>query len=308
MKVKLFTHTDLDGVGCSIIAKLFFGENNVDVVSTGYNNIDRKVQNFIYSKDIKNYSLILITDISVKQELAEIIDKKAKRVLLFDHHPTAMYLNKFDWCTVEPERDNEKICGTKLLYQYLVNIAKKKTNSAIHSFVEIVNKYDTWLWKEKYNDIQPKLLNDLFNLYGFQGFESNILKKLYSCINNELEVFSESEISILENNQANIDKYIKTKCDNMHRKTLFINEEYYEVGIVFAENHISELGNRMCEIYPNIDFAMIITNFETISFRTVKADIDLSQIAEYYGGGGHPKAAGAQIRNNDKIRAIDIII
>lgn len=31
MKYKLFTHTDLDGVGCAILAYLAFGRENVDV-------------------------------------------------------------------------------------------------------------------------------------------------------------------------------------------------------------------------------------------------------------------------------------
>lgn len=31
MKIKIFTHTDLDGVGCAIIAYLVFGKENVDV-------------------------------------------------------------------------------------------------------------------------------------------------------------------------------------------------------------------------------------------------------------------------------------
>ena len=32
----------------------------------------------------------------------------------------------------------------------------------------------------------------------------------------------------------------------------------------------------------------------TVSYRTVKNDIDLSAIAKKYGGGGHPKASGSK--------------
>ena len=30
-KIKLFSHTDLDGIGCAVLAYLAFGEDNVDV-------------------------------------------------------------------------------------------------------------------------------------------------------------------------------------------------------------------------------------------------------------------------------------
>lgn len=44
MKNKLFTHTDLDGVGCAILAYLAFGRENVDVEYCDYSNIDDKVR------------------------------------------------------------------------------------------------------------------------------------------------------------------------------------------------------------------------------------------------------------------------
>lgn len=40
--IKLFTHTDLDGVGCAILAQLAFGKDNVDISYCNYDEIDRK--------------------------------------------------------------------------------------------------------------------------------------------------------------------------------------------------------------------------------------------------------------------------
>ena len=40
MKIKLFTHTDLDGVGCAILAKLAF--ENVDIEYCNYDDINQK--------------------------------------------------------------------------------------------------------------------------------------------------------------------------------------------------------------------------------------------------------------------------
>lgn len=40
MQYKLFTHTDLDGVGCAILAYLAFGRENVDVEYCNYNDVN----------------------------------------------------------------------------------------------------------------------------------------------------------------------------------------------------------------------------------------------------------------------------
>ena len=44
--VKLFTHTDLDGIGCAILAKLAFGDN-VNIEYCNYDNINESVKKFI---------------------------------------------------------------------------------------------------------------------------------------------------------------------------------------------------------------------------------------------------------------------
>lgn len=38
-----------------------------------------------------------------------------------------------------------------------------------------------------------------------------------------------------------------------------------------------------------------MVNQKSISYRTTKDDIDLSEIAKHFGGGGHPKAAGSRV-------------
>ena len=43
--IKLFTHTDLDGVGCAILAKFAFS-NDVDVEYCNYDDIDSKVEEY----------------------------------------------------------------------------------------------------------------------------------------------------------------------------------------------------------------------------------------------------------------------
>lgn len=66
-------------------------------------------------------------------------------------------------------------------------------------------------------------------------------------------------------------------------------------GIVFADKYISELGNELCKLNRELDYIAIV-NMSTcsVSYRTIRDDIDMGMIAKKYGGGGHPKAAGSK--------------
>jgi nanoRNase/pAp phosphatase (c-di-AMP/oligoRNAs hydrolase) len=63
--------------------------------------------------------------------------------------------------------------------------------------------------------------------------------------------------------------------------------------IVFADRFVSELGNTLCEKYPEYDLAVIIDPGACkVSYRTIKDDVDVGKIATLFSGGGHPKSAG----------------
>ena len=53
MKVKLFTHADLDGIGCGVLAKLAFGEN-VDIEYCNYNDINETIAKFLTENQQNN--------------------------------------------------------------------------------------------------------------------------------------------------------------------------------------------------------------------------------------------------------------
>ena len=125
MRVKLFTHTDLDGIGCAVLAYLAFGKENVDVEYCNYDDIDDKVEVFMEDCDLyRSYNQIFITDISVSDSVAnmiDILDRVDRRVQLFDHHGTALFLNKYDWCMIKEDiylPNIIKTCGTELFCVY----------------------------------------------------------------------------------------------------------------------------------------------------------------------------------------------
>ena len=64
----------------------------------------------------------------------------------------------------------------------------------------------------------------------------------------------------------------------------------------FSFHDDADFLDKVLTEHPEIDFVTII-NVEdcTVSYRTIKYDIDLGKdVAALFGGGGHPKAAGSQ--------------
>ena len=164
MKVKIFTHTDLDGIGCAILAYMAFGDrgfdsDKVDVEYCDYKNIDSKLRALGSDHDLYNsYDKIYITDISMSEELAADMDVCCNhdKIQLFDHHATALWLNKYDWCEVKVG-DAVKTSGTELFYVHLLNNGYfddcyPHYMENLDRFVEVVRDYDTWRWKEVLNE------------------------------------------------------------------------------------------------------------------------------------------------------------
>jgi len=300
--IKLFTHTDLDGIGCAILAKLYYGDNHVEVEYCGYNNINEMV----IDCDFEKYEKVYITDLSIDEKVAERVEElngkeylgHATTFTLIDHHETALWLNKYNWAQVKTKRaDEKKESGTSLFFEFLKIKESSLYNPKTYEFVEDVRKYDTWEWK-LLNVKEPKMLNDLFHILGRERFENKILNKLgwgkYKLDDNDL--------LLLQLDKEKIDRYIQQKNDKIKKVKVY----GYTAGVVFAEQYISELGNKICEMNGDIDFCIIIINNEVMSFRTVK-DIDLSKIAKNYGGGGHTKASGALISKEKQKEIIEII-
>ena len=301
-KIKLFTHgADLDGVGCSILAYLAFGRENVDVEYCNYDDVDGKIRKFYLCDNPEEYDAIYITDISVDKEVAAEIDllvTAGQKWRLFDHHATALWLNEYEWCEVRVAYDNGvKTSGTELFFNHLdkhgyldeyedwkvVNISR---------FVIMVRDYDTWRWKGfVHNCFMCKQLNDLFNIYWRYDFIDWVLKNIE--LPNKFPYFNEVDKALLNIKQKEINYYIECKDKQLVEKIDKFGNRY---GFVFSDRYASELGNYLSEVHPELDYiAMVNVSNGTVSYRTVKEDIDLGcEIAHSYGGGGHKKAAGSQ--------------
>ncbi|MNW28222.1 Oligoribonuclease NrnB [compost metagenome] len=296
VRVKLFTHTDLDGIGCAVMGKAAFGADNCDPVYCNYKDVDEKIRDFLMSPEYDNFDVAFITDISVGPELAAMINSSfADRVQLLDHHNTALWLNDYSWAYVSQTEDplpgvndgrkTRLASGTSLFFGYLYSNGFLKDTSLVE-FAEFVRMYDSWEWHDVYNETTANQLNILFGQIGRYKFVDRFVSK------SEV-IFTKSERDMIEAEQFRIERYIKGKMNTVF--PLDIAE--HKAGVVYAEQYHSELGNALSIAYPEYDFIAMI-NFGTmsVSYRSAHEGIDIgADIAKLYGGGGHPKSAGSPI-------------
>ncbi|BCE06893.1 hypothetical protein RSC2_00485 [Bacillus paralicheniformis] len=289
----LYSHNDLDGVGCGILAKVAFGER-VEVRYNSVTGLDMQVGRFLErtkGKE-KQHEGLFITDLSVHQENEERLDQYAEaggKVKLIDHHKTALHLNERSWGMVKVQYEDGRLASaTSLFYEYLIDNGYIQETKAMDQFVELVRLYDTWEW-EQTDALEAKRLNDLFFMVSIDEFEEKMVRRLKES---DAFSFDEFEEKILDMEEEKIERYIRRKRREIVQT--FINAHC--VGIVHAESYHSEVGNELGKTYPHLDYIAILNmGGKKVSLRTIHDETDVSEIAGTFGGGGHAKAAGCPL-------------
>lgn len=290
-KVLLFTHTDLDGVSCFVIAKQHF--NFVRFFLCDYGNIETRMKENMELLD--SFDMVLLTDLSVSVEFAKEYSKLCKEknieFYILDHHEKALQLglNDFDFARILiHNKENKLTCGTELVHEFCLELGSTVTNETIESYIEDVRQYDTWEWKSTGN-LRANDLNTLSHLISSKKYLISFSTKFRK---NKYE-FSEFEKAVLEMEYDKINYYVTKKMKNVTKKEIL----GYSCGIIFAEQYINEIAEELKKD-ESIDIAVII-GFNGVSYRTAK-EIDLNAFAGHFGGGGHIRAAGSTIPETAK--------
>ena len=290
MKNIMFTHNDLDGVGCAIVAKLVF--DDIDLIfCRNPQDCTSLIQKEYEKNKFKGYDRIFVTDISFEESLLEdknILNTFKKKLRMFDHHSTALGLKKFfpEAVIMESDSEGKLVSGTYLFHNYLVETYKMSPRPF---FAEQIRLYDTWDWSKGVS-LMPKYLNLLLYSKGISYFMNTFVERLTRKDINELNMFNQYERDILEFETTRNEKEI---CRNLSN-VIKVKTDSCSIGVVnVTTGDYSTLGNRIC-IEHDVDIAFIF-NVTTggISVRSTRDDIDLGQLMKEAGlGGGHAQAAG----------------
>lgn len=292
-KVLVISHEDdIDGLGGVILGYLAFKDIDYMLIHV---KEQTEIVDFVKNS---NYEKVFITDLGLEDKIADEINELGMNILHFDHHETNVYASKYAFSTVEIQRNGISTCGTELFYLYLKENNLLKDNALIKRFVEDTRAYDNWDWV-KNNNVEANDLNKLFGIVGIDTYISKMVDKLR---NNNKDIFDETDKYLIELNTQEENKLIE-----LSDKSLIIREkDGLKFGIVFGNKFLSIIGNTLCNRHPELDYMLLIDPLEMkVSLRSVR--IDVSKVAESYGGGGHKYAAGFSL-NEEKFKSLLKII
>ena len=318
----IFHHTDLDGMGVKILSILYAKIHHIpyETHCCGYSRIDKEVRKCLMEDAPDG---IIIGDISVDSDTAKMLNNAHKRGMklhLYDHHEPAMFLNEYSWAEVATSINGSACCGTKLLSEASF---MKAISSHMRYFINLVNDWDTWEWKENNNQV-ARQLNSLFSILGEDEFTNYIVDKIYvpsivepsgyhlGYISKETDLFTLKSKIMMETHQKLIDQQVLSCEKYMYTMNLWVQipnkgessrkiphkTVSFKTGIIFLNDNLSEVGDKILDRNPELDILMIMVFPGNISWRTHKdLPISLSKIAKMAtgSGGGHSQASGSNI-------------
>jgi oligoribonuclease NrnB/cAMP/cGMP phosphodiesterase (DHH superfamily) len=292
MAYHLKLHNDLDAVGCRIVAEL----SNLEIASTSYHtysDIDAAILNYINNKEFSEGDTLLIGDICPSTETAVIIDKEVKNGLdveLIDHHKTRAWVKQYDWAHVDLTKS-----ATEILFFLFENKA-----SVIYSdFVKAISAWDMWQLESLYRK-RGEQLNNLLGFIGKNAFVTSFGKNLTADL---VEPYK----TILEHLEARKVQYISQVIrTQLEQARCYVDGFRNKFKVIFASDYISEIGNAILA-HPessDLDYVCVINPiFNACSLRARENGTDVSSIAKFMGGGGHPAAAGFPFSFTEAIEA-----
>lgn len=305
MKVKIFSHkSDPDGIGSVILTSLAYGGELSIHLSKGVEELNESLKKFITANEYEKYDQIFITDLCPSVTLLDTIEQNPslkEKVLIFDHHQSAINTIEYEYSFLHlmEEKENQKCCGTSLFYEYLIS---KKINSNlekefVQTFVELTRLHDTYEWKEK-NREDAYYLQILFQFLGPWGYYYHFAKRMQE---EETFQYIEKEKSWIFNQMESNQKEIQELYDKM----LLVKRKEISFGVFIANyEYRNLLADYLKEHNKEIDAMLLIAGDESrFSFRSINPNIDVNEVAETCGGGGHTQAAGGEL-NKETLQRI----
>ena len=220
---------------------------------------------------------VLITDYSYRKDTLLKLIEKTNKLLVIDHHKTA----EKDLVDIDNKYKifDMKHSGAMLTWFFLFD-----TEPCIMlRYIE-----DRDIWK-----------NELPNINEFAVWWDTIpmeFEQYDKYSNNELflEMIATKGKIFLELNNH----YIKKAVEHSKPKFCTLKNKHYFVAYVDSSVCKSDVGNRIFEKYPLIDFSAVYSiNGDTtlFSLRSTNKHVDVSEVAFSLSGGGHRNASGVKV-------------
>lgn len=327
------SHIDLDGYGAQFITRQLF--NQVAFANSDYGNgiLDQFRGLVARYRAHGGPALFLITDVNLTPAQAEAVVElltpfeDAVALMLLDHHSTGQKTaERFPWYRLDAQR-----CATRLTFE---TFAPRLLDSAsaqsvfLQAVAEHVDAYD--LWQETnprfacgnllsdqildLRDIIPESHADLARDYRHALISNLMRARLRGVTLRELErsvyQFKEDFLTdrraqlpaglLADAEQSLTHKYYhlvaaQTLAD-WETQVDTVNVDGLRGALVFGwpKGIFQTVSNLLLDKRPEYDFFVNVVTTGYLSFRSRAKDLT-PMVARYFGGGGHPRACGANL-------------
>lgn len=295
------THNDADAIGCTMIAS-----NHKDYVAhtifSAIGDADANIIQYLNTHNAPDF--ILITDISIREDTAVLLEKYRDglkeqgvevRLLLVDHHKTNTLSQKHDWAIVVSEDENGvPISAAKLLMLVIRGGIVPSMLTVLDEYIEKISRYDTWEWKRNPSEsMDEENTNILIKQLGLEA----TAKLIYESMSPRGLVIPEYAQTLIDIYKEKRERYLPKVLEN----TVITNFMEYRIALwMESGEYFNESMEYIYLTNPEVDIVWALCpSRRSFSFRTNKDDINLGRFAKMFGGGGHPRAAGANNIESD---------
>lgn len=315
MKILLLSHEgDIDGLGNVVLAKLAFDNLEYHLFTTPV-FLEKKFREMLENDSLSSYDMIFITDLALESPSLELVAQTphlAAKVRVLDHHTTAIEngFGIYSFTKIEECReDGHKRCGTEMFYEYLTEHGLLKKTPILDDFTELTRLEDTWEWKGEGN--RGLKAHDMAILLSGLGVE-NYIDAMYNKVTsqNQTVEFNEDEQNLIASKKREYEMTLQ----NLWENTEILTDEFKNrFGIVYADyeyrNELAEYIRKLAD-KKDIEYIVIVSLEKGVagqkSYRSIDENFDVNEIATLHGGGGHSKAAGVNITEEQKAKSLTL--
>ena len=312
----LITTYESDNWGCyNDISHIVY---NINLIPINYN------QPVDYS-NIKENDIVYVVDFSFEPEVMDEIYNITKNVIWIDHHLSAInkyssYESKYQdssLLTIIPGCRSTLVAGCALTWQYLFGSMRKEdedilyilpdtTREEIYENSPIANRYiaDNDIWAFELADTKKFIAGlGFININTEEGLDkaSVLLGNADKYVDVEIEETIKRGTIILEYKQKELYPRMMSSAKNVRLIPKDDNTEISELSCLAINTspcfNSDVAGDEIKNYDIFIKYSINPYGFSYTFYSTNNSKKSALYVAEYYGGGGHPGAAGARSDN-----------
>lgn len=286
MNMLCIHHNDLDGHCAGAIVKKYvektfphYTKLRFMEIDYAYDDYEKKALDFVKQHPS---TIMWIVDFHFSAEVMKEMIKYVAEIYVFDHHkssaPKIVQYPKKVICHCDFE---SKLAGCELVWEYLFR------QSAVPLAVILIGDRDKWAWKHGQNTAQFTEGLHLYSNYPCDDVWKDLL-------HDNAHVYTDTILEIMHQGKICLqyrDCKFKVFREAWGYEAMLDGHLCYVINIMY-QDAISEMFGEKIDEYDICAATVYKNGLWKISFRSNK--VDVSKIAQKFGGGGHAGAAGCE--------------